>query len=361
MSLEGEGEEIAKTEAEIAEAIRRENIVLNRVKAELLTARKELDRALEVETLLSRFDPANLIVPAWTVTRPEHRVGRKLAIATLQFSDPHFDETINDDEILGYNRYDRHIAEVRFRALGEKTIEVARDYIGGVDYEGLHIIATGDVFSGDIHEELVRTNVASLYASCVHWVEQTVGWLRFLADDFGKVHVAAVVGNHGRNSKKPIYKGRAQNNIEWLFWHYVADVLAARGDDRITFAIANGLSANTTVYDTTYAFEHGEQFKGGTGISGADAPLNLGQHRMAVQRLAMGQPLTWMVTGHFHQYGPPSKGRIAGGSVKGYDEFAAGYHFRPEVPQQGFWVTTPERGPTVFAPIQVQDREAEGW
>lgn len=230
-----------------------------------------------------------------------------------------------------------------------------------MDYEGLHIIATGDVFSGDIHDELMRTNVKPLFESCRDWTRTTVAWLQYLADDFGKVHVAAVVGNHGRNTKKPIYKGRPQNNIEWLYWHYVADVLAAKGDTRVTFDIANGLSANTTIYQTTFAMEHGEQFRGGSGISGADAPLNLGQHRMAVQRMAMGQPISWMVTGHFHQYGPPSKGRIAGGSLKGYDEFAAGYHFRPEVPIQGFWVTTPERGPTVFAPVYVQDREAEGW
>jgi len=350
-SLRGENEH-ERRERSNAEAVRRE----------LLRVRKDLDRALEIETLIRNFNPANLRIPAWTHKAPSHRAGRHKAIATLQLSDTHFDETIDDDQILGFNSYDRNIAEIRFRALADRTIEVARDFIGGVDYEGLHIIATGDVFSGDIHEELSRTNDAqSLNESCVYWVQQTVSWLRMLADDFGKVHVAAVVGNHGRNSKRPIYKNRAQNNIEWLYWHYTADVLAAMGDKRIAFDIADGLSANTTIYQTTYAFEHGDQFRGGTGISGADAPLNLGQHRMAVQRMAMGQPITWMVTGHFHQYGPPSKGRIAGGSLKGYDEFAAAYHFRPEIPQQGFWVTTPERGPTVFAPIQPMDRAKEGW
>ena len=32
-----------------------------------------------------------------------------------------------------------------------------------------------------------------------------------------------------------------------------------------------------------------------------------------------------------------------------------------EEPQAAFWLTTPERGITVSAPIFVQDRHAEGW
>ena len=69
----------------------------------------------------------------------------------------------------------------------------------------------------------------------------------------------------------------------------------------------------------------------------------------------------YLVVGHFHQYRPPSAGIIMGGSMKGYDEYAAGKHFRPERPQQGFWLTSPEHGPTIAAPIFCDDRKAEGW
>lgn len=340
---------------------RRERVERDALQAELERARRELDYLTDVRSLAGMFSAKSIAAPAWTRTVTRSKSGRPKAIATLQLSDTHFDETITDAEILGYNRYDRRIAELRLRRLGEKTIEVGREFIGGVDYEGIVILATGDIFSGDIHEELRRTNVTSLYASCAYWVGNIVAFLRMLADDFGKVHLGAVVGNHGRNTNRPIYKGRAQNNIEWLFWHYVADVLKAHGDERITFDIADGLSHNLTVYTTTYAFEHGDEFKGGAGIAGAKSPLMLGQHRTAVQRLAMGAPLDWMVVGHFHQYQAPGQGLIMGGSLKGYDEYASGKHFRPEIPQQGFWVTTPERGPTVFAPIQPMDRQDEGW
>lgn len=340
---------------------RAESAHLAAVKAELKRAQKELDRADNVRSLLDRFDPKNLVVPGWLATPTRSGTGKHRGTLTLQLSDTHFDEDVRPDQVYGFNAYNRDIAMLRLQGLASKTILIGRDYFAGVDYDGVTILATGDIFSGDIHEELARTNLSSLYQSCVFWVGHMVRFLTTLADEFGQVHLAAAVGNHGRNTHKPIYKNRAFNNIEWLFWHWVADHLAAAGESRITFDISDSLQTLVSVYDTRYSIEHGDEFKGGDGQVGALGPLKRGQLRAATQRIAMAQPLDWMVVGHFHQYMPPSQGLIMGGSLKGYDEYAAGKHLRPEVPQQGLWVTTPERGPTVFAPVQPMDRKAEGW
>lgn len=339
--------------------LRQDRTELQAIRAELLRAQRELDRATEVTGLIDRFDPKNLVVPKWLTTGTRNSKGKHRATLTLQLSDTHFDEVVEPSQMYDYNAYNRAIALLRLRALVDKTIIIGREYFAGVDYDGIEVLATGDIFSGDIHEELARTNQVALYASCVYWVGHMVAAIQRFADEFGKVHVSTVVGNHGRNSHKPVYKNRAFNNIEWLFWHYVADMLKA--DDRVTFDISNSLQLLVTVYDTRYSIEHGDEFKGGDGQVGALGPLKRGQLRAATQRLAMEQPLDWMVVGHFHQYMPPSQGLIMGGSLKGYDEYAAGKHLRPEAPQQGLWVTTPERGPTVFAPVQPMSRKNEGW
>jgi len=115
-----------------------------------------------------------------------------------------------------------------------------------------------------------------------------------------------------------------------------------------------------TIYNTNYLLSHGDQFRGGSGISGAMAPLMLGQHRKAVRQLATDEPMDVMVIGHFHQmlWLP---GLVVGGTMKGIDEFAFGHNFRPEPPTQAFWVTSPEHGPTIHAPVHVSKREDEGW
>jgi len=318
---------------------------------------KELKDLQEFGHLAERLGSARLMAPKW-VRDTSGKKGKK-AIATLQLSDLHLDEVVKPEQVSGYNAYNRKIAEMRLRLLGENTLTVARDYIAGVEYEGMTILATGDVFSGDIHDELRLTNEDTLFGSTIHWVEQMSAFLKLLVNDLGKLHVAAVVGNHGRNTQKPIYKNRPQQNIEWLFWSILAREFAS--DERVTFQIADGLSDVVTVYNTRYAIEHGDEFKGGSGISGSMAPLLLGQHRTAVQRLAMGMVVDWLCVGHFHTYQPPALGLIRGGSVVGYSEYAAGKHLRPEIPQQGFWITSPEHGPTISAPILCGDRKSEGW
>jgi hypothetical protein len=47
--------------------------------------------------------------------------------------------------------------------------------------------------------------------------------------------------------------------------------------------------------------------------------------------------------------------------MKGYDEYAYGLNLRPEPARQAFWVTSPEHGPTITAPVFLQDRDEEGW
>lgn len=346
-------DELRGTEADL----RRDKQALADVQAALKEAQRELDRYSEIQSLASRLGDARLRVPAWT-RRVSGKRGRK-AIATLHLTDTHLDEVVRPEQVAGYNAYNRQIAGKRLRMLFEKTLVVARDYIAGVEYDGAVVLATGDIFSGDIHEELKQTNEDTLYGSCVYWVEPMVAGLKLLADDFKRLHVACVVGNHGRNTHKPIYKNRPQANIEWLFWHMVA--AACKDDNRISFQIADGLSDVVTIYNTRFEIEHGDEFKGGSGISGARAPLLLGMHRTSVQRQVFQTPMDFLVVGHFHQYQPPSQGLIMGGSLKGYDEYASGKKFRPERPQQGFWITSPEHGPTVSAPIFCQDRRAEGW
>jgi predicted phosphodiesterase len=279
-------------------------------------------------------------------------------MVTLQLTDTHFDEVVDPVQVDGINAYNVRIAEMRLKRWVEKSIALARDYVKGVDLEGVVVLATGDILSGDIHAELKETNERPLYVAADHWIGQLIAALNVLADEFGKVHVAAVVGNHGRSTVKPVFKNRAQSNIEWLLWKSVARHFAA--DNRISFQVSDAMDATVQVYNTRYLITHGDQFKGGSGISGALAPLMLGQHRKSVRQMATGNPMDVLVLGHFHQYFH-LPGLVMGGSMKGLDEFAFGINVRPEVPQQAFWITTPKHGITIAAPLFVSDRAAEGW
>lgn len=312
----------------------------------------ELRRQLH---FVESIDQARLKPPRWMA--PPKR-GKAPGVACVTLTDTHFDEVVRAEEMFDYNAYDRHIAELRLRRWADKTIAVARDHISGVDWAGLTVFVGGDLFSGTIHEELRETNEDTLYGSVVHWIEQVYAALLQLADHFGNVHVAVTVGNHGRRTTKPVAKRRVKDNIEWLFWRWISREL--RDDKRFTWSIPETMDTFVTVYTTRYQLTHGDQFRGGSGISGVLMPLMLGASRKARKALAMGTGYDVLVLGHFHQR-LQLPGIIVGGCLKGFDEYAASINVMPEPPSQAFWVTDPAWGVTVTAPIHVADRASEGW
>ena len=88
----------------------------------------------------------------------------------------------------------------------------------------------------------------------------------------------------------------------------------------------------------------------------------LGQARKSRRSVAANKPYDALVIGHWHQHlWLPSKGIIAGGTMKGYDEYAYLGNFDFEAANQALWLTTPEHGITFPVQVFCQDREAEGW
>lgn len=340
-----------RLEAEVARETRR-------LRNDLDERSKELAEVKRMLGFHEAMKTADIRPPKWTVKPHDGHDHRGIIVA--QLTDTHFDEVVKPDEVLGLNAYNRRIAEMRLERWARKVVDQARNYVGGVTIDGCVVMATGDILSGDIHEELKQSNEDHLYASVIHWVEHLIAALDYLADDFGKVHVYSVVGNHGRSTRKPVYKGRAHSNIEWLLWRVIASRMAS--DPRLTFTVSDAMDLPVTIYGKNLVLTHGDQFHGGSGISGALAPLMLGTHRKGQRQAAADIPMDLMVLGHFHQY-LDLPGVIVGGSMKGYDEFAFGNNFRPDDggAKQALWVMTPEYGKTMTVPIFVQDRKAEGW
>ena len=326
-------------------------------KRHLMRAIKVNEELLERNQLLQSLDsPSIMKAPTWTKKK---KSGKKhLGIANLFLSDLHLDEVVKPDQIGYVNSYNREIALNRLRNTVENTIEVAKSYISGITYEGITVWLGGDFFSGNIHEELRNTNESTILGALEFWIDPFVDCLLVLADEFGAVHCPGVVGNHGRNTFKPIMKNRVEDNFDWFFYKQLARVL--KNDKRFTWQLPTTADVTVKHYDHTYLLTHGDQFRGGSGIAGIATPLALGAFKKGRRQQAVDDPFDTILLGHFHQY-TLLPGIMVNGSLKGYDEYASISNFGFEVPQQGFWISTPERGPAFHAAIQPMDRKTEGW
>lgn len=307
----------------------------------------------------ARTEP--IVVPEWR--RPAGKTGKNVGIQMAQMADWHLDEVVKPEQILGLNAYNRQIAMRRIQSWAAKVVTLPRDYMSGLEIQGLVIPSTGDLFSGEIHAELKETNEDKILSSLLYWMEPIIAMLEMFSQEYPGVEVDAVPGNHPRTTEKYNHKNRVLESYESFFWAVVRDRLADRGKAKnVVVNVSPSANMNIDVYGRNYLLDHGYEFKGGTGIAGAFSPLSLGAHRKNLRQAVADMPMHTMIVGHLHQM-INIPGVIMGSTLKGYDEFAFNHNLRPDEngAGQAMWITSPERAQVLWMPIYVQDRAEEGW
>lgn len=317
-------------------------------------------KALEarIEELL-HIDATPVRAPKWAKHAPRKK---HQATAALLLSDWHFDEVVKPAELVGptgepLNAYSREIAEQRLERTFRGLLTVSYDLLD-FQWDGLVLQLGGDMLSGNIHEEIKASNETSVIESVDYWIDPMVAGIKLLLENFPHIHIPCVVGNHGRNTFKPISKGRVTDNFDWLLYRQIWRYF--QHDERITWNIPRSADAYWEVYGHNHLLSHGDQAKGGSGIAGLATPLALWDHRKRKRDQAAGGSFSHAWVGHFHTY--MTQGRVTvNGSGKGTDEYAFIHNFGHEVPAQAFAVITPDHNVTFQAPIYSLDREKEGW
>lgn len=307
--------------------------------------------------MIDLISETHLHPPEWVSHIPKGKVHH--ATITAFLSDTHFDEVVSASEMNGVNSYNRKIAEIRLRKFFDMSIRLTRDYIAGVKIDGLVLPLGGDMVTGNIHEELERTNDAPILDTCLHWAEQICAGMEMQLKFFPKIFVPCVVGNHGRLRKKPQHKAVARDNYDWLIYQMIAKHF--RANPRVTFMIPDGPDCYYQIYNTRMLLTHGNQFSGGNGIGGIAVPIMRGDAKKQKASTAIGRSYDVMQIGHWHHRMDLGSVMI-NGTTKGHDEYALFHNFDFEPPQQSLHVTTPERGKTISAPIFVMsDEEKRYW
>lgn len=335
-----------------AEAKGREEIL----KQEIAALKKDI-RNLTVEAadtsrlqqLIHGVANAPVKPPTWLTAK---KTSGMLGTPTLFLSDLHWGEVVFPAQVNHCNEFNMPIAQKRLQRVFSATVNLLRDYLHG-DYHGIVVALGGDMISGNIHEELRETNSEQVLAIVLDLFENLIAGIGQMADEFGRVFVPCVVGNHGRLDRKPRAKGAVRDNYEWILYQFLARHF--RDDSRVTVVVAESLDCIYRIHNTTYLLTHGDQFRGGAGLAGPMVPWALGDHRKRKRQDAISQPYDVMIFGHWHQLFWGNGGFLCNGSLKGYDEYAYCNNFAFQPPMQALWITHPDRGVTFQMPILADD------
>lgn len=331
-------------EAEIAK-LRTQNAELAKESADLAA----------IKGIIGSIDARLTEPPAWLL-QPPKRAKLVHGIPTLMLSDLHFGEVVYANQVNGVNAYSTEIARRRLKRVAEGAHKLLRHTLAPGEFGGMVVILGGDMVDGVIHDELREAADETVMESVITLHDELVPLLKAFADDFGRVHVPCVSGNHGRLDRKPRMKDGPKLNFDWLLYHFVARTIGSdpKYRSKISFQIPDGFDCVYGVYGTRYMLTHGDSFRGGSGITGPLLPWMRGDAKTRKQYGALGLPYDVLVMGHWHQLRYLGQ-IIVNGSLVGFNEYALKSRFDFERPQQALWLTHPQRGLTFQEAVFAED------
>lgn len=248
--------------------------------------------------------------------KPAYSKGKETAV--LLISDWHIGEVVSEEETLGLGAFNSEIATARVELIAEKTI----DLISGYTRSRIGTIvvgALGDMVSGQIHEELERTQELNA-AEQVIMAAWLIAMLLSELTAYYNVKFVGVVGNHGRLKRK---KEAKEKYVNWDYIVYQITSLLLRDNPRIEWLISKSPHAFVEIEGHLFLFTHGDTIKGWAGIPfyGISRYANNMREILNKRKLI----LDGLCMGHFHQ--PANIERINGpiivnGSLKGPDEYS---------------------------------------
>ena len=247
-------------------------------------------------------------------------------------TDTHIGEYINEKQMIGMNKYDMELFNKRLYGWANQLLALVNYRRNIANIDTLIIPMLGDMISGDIHDELARSNVENNMMQMLKGAYLISQAILILAPHFKEIKVPCVVGNHGRMTHKPVMKNRVTTDWDYMLYQWIAAFL--KNQKHIKFEIPESFFHIFNVYNNRVLIMHGDSIAGGgSSMSISKAVSNL---RGALQyknnlNTELGvdtQELNHFDTvfmGHFHRVDEMDIGtgelHICG-CIKGVDEFA---------------------------------------
>lgn len=315
------------------------------IAAENKRLREALIEAQDIRAgVLKLVDPP--LRPTMDAAKKIKRTGQRTVI--IHLSDWHCGERVDIDEMEGVNSYSMDVFRRRVARLGASAVDLMTTHWKGQPPEKIILIFGGDMITGEIHDELAKTNDALSAPAVRECAERLAGLVKTLRA-IAPIDIYSIPGNHGRLTKKPESKGMAVNSFDTLISHVVEMVVTLGGARDIRFFYPKSGDAIFTVYGLTICAAHGDRIgsRGGQGFIGPIATILRGVAKTRSYYAAQGIILDYVMCGHFHTTSKLPRA-FSNGSLVGPSEYSRDLKADPEVAKQNLVVIHSENGVIAF-------------
>jgi len=262
-------------------------------------------------------------------------------VHVVQLTDWHIGEVVPPEHVEEFGKADYATATARICKL-ERSIVRQTDLMRHVyNVDECHVIGTADWVSGDIHEELVRTNEFPAPVQAVKAGFLLGSFIVGLSAHFKTVKVDLLTaGNHDRITRKPQSADGGLNS-----WGYVVCEIArqhASACKNVSIRVHVALSTVIEVCNQRYLITHGDGIKGTWGIPFYGIERKKQKEAMARMNMDIGKHFDKIIIGHFHT-ALNHEHWLIGGSLTGTNEFDH-KEGRQSRPHQSSWWLHPKHG-----------------
>jgi hypothetical protein len=269
----------------------------------------------------------------------------------LVLSDLHAAEVVSASETDNFAEYNFEIFCLRMQELLDSIIRIADiQRKGGAKLDILNVFSLGDLISGEIHLELLRTNEFPLITSAFQLSSVLAQFLAKLSTHFKEIRFFGVGGNHDRIAKEKFMKGR-YDEISRIIYETLP--LLTKRYKNIKYSAPKSPFMIANIYDWKYLLVHGDMK-----ISGA---VYGGMERLSREFKDMYRDrgnFHKMVVGHYHNPADLD-GVIMNGSLIGGSEYSINAVRKNTEPSQKFFGVTKKRIKTWTYDILVKDTPSE--
>ena len=246
-------------------------------------------------------------------------------------TDWHMGAVQDSDEVEGFNSFSPEVLRHRVMDFAGRVIKSVEMHRSEYEVRTCHVLVTGDLISGDIHEELRTTNAFPAPVQCVEAGRLLAQEVSYLSGHFQKVVVHGVCAdNHGRLSKKAQHKEGGYNSFNYPLFELCKAMLADHVN--VEMHIYPQEEVVVEVRGRRYLLCHGHQVTGWAGFPYYGISRKVGME--AVKRMGR-HPFDRVVLGHWHA--PLCHPNFwIGGSISGTDAYDHSQG-RLSVPTQASW------------------------
>ena len=235
--------------------------------------KKEAKEDLLVDSI-KKFTPSYKEVKKYKRRKPTGKIkGNSVQSMIAPLTDTHIGDNVESEEMMGLNEYNIDIFNKRLYGWANQVITLAELRRNSAEVGELIVPMLGDMISGDIHEELARTNNDHCMGQMIRGANLISQALMLIAPHFDKVRVPCVVGNHGRMTRKPPMKNKY---MDWDYMLYQWISVFCQNQKNIEFHIPKTFMTTIDVCNRNILLAHGDFISGG----GSGTAINRGVSNM---------------------------------------------------------------------------------